>query len=183
MIASYGGMTIDKDGNRDFAGAGGAVGALSAPGRNYAYIMGAGPSYERFTPTPQGENVHPPIEPSCLPGDDYCWHPPIDPDPPVGGCVGSGCPPVDPPPNDPPTSGGCSVPGACTDREPEIDPTLGSLINRLLGSGLKSRDSSGPVYLFTSQPGTSGGGFDLKKIGIIAALAFGGWWLYNKYGK
>ncbi len=192
MIASYGGAIIDSKGNRVFPGSGGMVGGLSEPGKNYSYILGGGSQYNSFTPR---ENLDPrdpgdgdpcdldPRSPFCgggggggrvCPGDPGC--PPIDPppiDPPPPTCPGDpSCPPIYP--HDPVCPGDPSCP-------PEVIPGgITGIIQRLLGA--TPLNNSGPVYLFTPQPGeaAAAGGLDMKNLAIIAVIGLIAWFAYSK---
>lgn len=181
MIASYGGAIIDRYGNREFIGSGGAVGGLSAPGRNYSYMLGAGEVYNSFTPKDAGpgydNNIEPPHGPCPL--DTYC--PPVD------------YPPIEPPPPTPTPPGGTTTGGTtlpCVGRSCGGVPTVGGikdglsdLITGLLGAGPKAAaGSSGPVYLFTPQPGESTvGGIGMKQLLVLVVIGVAGWFLVKKY--
>lgn len=180
MIGSLGGTIIDKQGNRVTPGAGGAVGGLSAPGRNYGYLVGAGgDAYYRFTPT-QNMSIQPPNDPGNCPNPPCI--PPIivDPPPPGGPTID---PPPPPPP--PPTGGGvdCTT-GNCNGRDDEAttQATIFSIFSSLLkGNGIPQRTNQGPIYLFTPGQASSGGGVNMKMILLVAIVAAAGWFAYKKF--
>ena len=171
MIASYGGATIDANGNRNFPGSGGMVGALSEPGRGNSYIGGAGPVYYQFTPGHREENPGPPVD-NCLTG--ICDPPgPIFPPPP---------PPPPGDPNEPPPGVPC-IGGSCDPLPPEVGTgTIGNLLNGLLRRNTPDQNTSGPVYLFTPQPGETGGGpaIDPKTVLLFGAVVIAGIVVYKK---
>jgi hypothetical protein len=68
VIGAYGGLSIDQSGNRSYPGSGGYIGGLEiAPGLGNAYIGGAGPTYETFTPGPQA------AQPSIQQQKKFCF--------------------------------------------------------------------------------------------------------------
>lgn len=181
MIASHGGAIVTKDGGRVIPGSGGMVGGLSLPGRNNAWIGGAGEKYETFTPVYNesipGPNEYPPENPrdypAPLPG-------PTEPQP------GPPLPqlPGEPGPTTPtPTTPGGTIPGT---GRPIIDQgEVKTIMDRILETfGQRTRlKTEGPLYLFTpaqpAQPG-SGSGVNMRSIVMIGAVAAVAWFAYKK---
>lgn len=195
-IANYGGAIISENGDMNFPGSGGMVGGLSAPGKGNSYLGGAGAEYQIFTPSngprpritfPGGGSMDPPTTAD---------QPPIyvEPGSGTGGTGGTGTPGgptvINPPVGTTPTPGGTVVPPNSTMQDPfSAGPTTGTpnatiieIVRNLMGRTREQVTGSGPVYLFAPQPGgESNGGFAMKQILVLGALAFGGFWLYKKY--
>ena len=193
-IANYGGAVVSVNGDRDYPGAGGTVGGLSAPGKGNAYIGGAGAEYNTFTPAvisdqvmvsgiasfPGGprprssssEQVEPPIilSPNDPPPGPIITPPstPTTPTTPTGGCIGC-------------NNQTASDPTGTFSSTATTNPTIMEIVRNLLGRTRDPATGNGPVYLFSPQPGEANGGFPMKQIMILGALAFGGFWLYKKY--
>lgn len=175
MIGSQGGALINDRGDRYYAGAGGAVGGLSAPGRNYAYLVGSGASeYHRFTPV-LTESV-PCVD--CNGGGGPVIV--IDPPPPIGGGdTGGG------------GGGGGTGGGGVTPVTP-VSPIGGvrdntnvsvlQMVQEIIkGNGIPQRTNTGPMFLFT--PGTPGesGGFNMKMMLVLVVVGILGFVAYKKF--
>ncbi len=197
MIASQGGAIIDSKNNRTYPGSGGFVGGLSLPGRNNAWIGGAGEVYNSFTPD---SSVYIPT----LPGDGgsgsdctYCrLDTPGMPQGPSG--PGSGPGPGSELPttgNVPQGPGTTQTPGTGT-TAPTPTPTVNQFpdvvrdtINRLIdGLGMRRtrvNDSGGPLFLYTPQQPQAGGsgGLDMRSLIVWGALIGAGWFAYKKWVK
>ncbi len=181
MIRSLGGGVILKDGSVSYPGSGGTVGGLSEPGRNYAYIMGAGQQYFRTDPRVNSSIITPDLPPDDNPpgpGPNGPGTPPIQPNGGAGGGSignGGGSPTVTP------TGSGCSF-GNCGDRG-RISGGVMEVIQSLLSSNPNKRDIGGPVYLFTPQPGAAagGGGVSPQMILIVGAIGAAGYFAYKKF--
>lgn len=191
MIASLGGQIVDSNNNRTIPGAGGYVGGLSLPGRNNAWIGGAGEAYNSFTPDTSNNNPIPMEipggEPCTLcrqtePGQNYPTYP------------GNGEP--FPAPSEVPGPTTTTTPGGTTQTPPVETPpifvppdVIRDTINRLLdGIGMnrtRVNDSGGPLFLYqpaTPQAGSSGG-LNMQSLLVWGAIIVGGWFVYKKLKK
>ncbi len=191
MIASQGGAIIDSKNNRTYPGSGGFVGGLSLPGRNNAWIGGAGEVYNSFTPD---SSVWIPEVPGDGGGGDSCTYCRFDtPNMPQGpGGPGSGPTPQEVPTTTttPTTTGGTTAPAPVETPPIFIPPDIiRDTVNRLIdGLGMRRtrvNDSGGPLFLYTPQQPQAGGsgGLDMRSLIIWGAVIGAGWFAYKKWVK
>lgn len=181
MIKSLGGGIVLKDGSIAYPGSGGTVGGLSEPGRNYAYIMGAGAEYYRTDPRLNSSIITPDLPPDDNPpgpGPNGPGGPPIQPNGGAGGGSignGGGTPIVTA------TGSDCRF-NNCGDRG-RVSGGISDLVQTLLSSNPNKRELGGPVYLFSPQPGAAGGSAGISPVMVLAVAGLGvvGWFAYKRF--
>lgn len=182
MIANYGGMNIDAAGNREFPGSGGMVGGLSAPGKNYAYLLGAGSEYHSFTPQSSNAILPYDIPPDIPPPSDFPNQAPEPQQVPVPVPTI----PWTPTPTTPTTTtpGDQTPPTTTTPTTTQPSTTVMDIIKQLIQGGGSGSGKQEPVYLFTpAQPVQSSGGISMMNIIVLAGLAVAAWFAYTKWVK